>query len=53
MNLDQRIRMMMGDLVVNNMAAKLDLEEMQKLIAAKDQEIAELKAKLPPEQPKE
>lgn len=45
MNIDQRIRLMIGDLMVNNASLMAQLEECQK-------EIAELKAKSAAEKPK-
>lgn len=45
MDVEQRVRLMIGDLMVNNTSLMARIEESQKEIADKDKEIADLKAK--------
>lgn len=40
MNVDQRVRLMIGDLMVTNAGLMAQLEECQKEIAAKDKQLA-------------
>lgn len=43
MNVDQRVRLMIGDLMVTNASLMAQIEEGQAALQAKDKEIADLK----------
>jgi hypothetical protein len=49
--IEQRVRLMIGDLMVNNAALMVQLEECQREIAERDKQVTELKEKLPAEKP--